>query len=213
MAAPDKGTRWLIRNCTESLLHMLRGRRVLRWDAPEPSLLHLERTPDGLLQALFEGDTEPRPVLIEVTTYPKSDIARQCLEDLCLARVALGQLPEAVVLVLAQRGVLVTPNRAHETSADGTTTLTAAWPVLHAWEFTAAELLQPQDPEGAPWAVLADYGAATPEEVVRRTRQVIERHPDETEKRKLLAVTQARLRVRYNDGGLLDLLGVRRMML
>ncbi len=83
----------------------------------------------------------------------------------------------------------------------------------HSRTFTAAELLRPQDPDGAPWAVLADYGAATPEEVVRRTRQVIERHPDETEKRKLLAVTQALLRVRYNDPGLLGLLGGRQMML
>ena len=213
MAAPDKGTRWLIRNCTGSLLHRLRGRRVLRWEAPEPSLLHLERTPDGLLQALFEGETEPRPVLVEVTTYPKSDLARQCLEDICLARVALKQLPEVVVLVLSQRGLLVTPNRASETRADGTTSLTAAWTVLHAWEFTADALLQAQDPEEAPWAVLADYGTATPEEVVRRTRAVIERHPDATQQQKLLAATQALLRVRYNDPGLLELLGGRQVML
>ncbi len=149
MAAPDKGTRWLIRNCTGSLLHRLRGRRVLRWEAPKPGLLHLERTPDGLLQALFEGETEPRPVLVEVITYPKTDLARQCVEDVCLTRVAHRQVPD-VVVVLCRGNVLVTLNRATETSADGATTLTVEWTVIYAWEYTADELLRDENPEEAP---------------------------------------------------------------
>jgi hypothetical protein len=73
-------------------------------------------------------------------------------------------------------------------------------------------LLQAGDVGLIPWVPLTDH-PDPPETVMQRCREEIERHAPAGEIANLLAVTQVLAYLRYNDVGLLTILGGRRIML
>ena len=83
---------------------------------------------------------------------------------------------------------------------------------MELWTIPAAELLQAGDVGLIPWVPLTDF-ADPPEKVMERCRDVIEQNAPPGEKANLLAVTQVLAYLRYNDVGLLTILGGRKVML
>ncbi|TVS07802.1 MAG: hypothetical protein EA424_29385 [Planctomycetaceae bacterium] len=83
---------------------------------------------------------------------------------------------------------------------------------MELWTIPAAELLEAGDVGLIPWVPLTDC-ADPPEKVMERCRDVIEQNAPPGEKANLLAVTQVLAYLRYNDVGLLTILGGRQVML
>jgi hypothetical protein len=97
-------------------------------------------------------------------------------------------------------------------SPGGFTELRLRWRVVEHWELPAEELLATEDPGLMPWVPLTGF-EGPPEPVLRQCREVIDRRATEGDRSTLLAVTQVFTRLRYNDPGLLEILGGRRAMI
>jgi hypothetical protein len=122
-----------------------------------------------------------------------------------------GVLPDALALVLRPKGQFRVPEGCTVRSGLGWSELRARWKVVELWRLPADELLATHDPGLMPWVPLTDF-EGPPEPIIERCREVIDDAP-EAERVNLLAVTQVLTRLRYNDFGLLSLLGGRRVMI
>ena len=92
------------------------------------------------------------------------------------------------------------------------TELGGRWRVVELWKVPAEPVLAAADPGMMPWVPLM-HAAEPPEVVVRRCREVIDRHAPAEEHERLIAVTQVFTRLRYKDPNLLSILGGKTAMI
>ena len=123
-----------------------------------------------------------------------------------------GELPEAVTLVLRPKGKYCVPESRNLRSRHGLSSCRLQWRVVELWTLPAEKLLDAHDVGLIPWIPLTDF-AGPPEIVIQRCRNAIEQNAAAGEKANLLAVTQVLTHLRYNDPGLLTILGGRQVML
>ena len=168
--------------------------------------------PDGLLEVRLEDEPQDDLFLIEVATYPERCVGDQLTGDPMLTYLDRGQLPEAVTLVLRPKGKYRVPRSRNLRSRRGLSACRLKWHVVELWTIPAEELLQAGDVGLIPWVPLTDF-ADPPETMLRRCRESIEQHAPPGENAKLLAVTQVFSFLRYNDLGLLTILGGKNVML
>jgi hypothetical protein len=168
--------------------------------------------PDGLLEVRLQGEPQDDLFLLEVATYPERRGAAQLTRGLMLVYLDRGELPEAVTLVLRPKGKYRVPSRRSLRSRHGLSSCSLKWRVVELWTLPAEQLLEAHDVGLIPWVPLTDF-ADPPETVIQRCRDAIEQHAPAGEKANLLAVTQVLTRLRYNDPGLLTILGGTKAMI
>src|SRR5205085_9734980 len=84
--------------------------------------------------------------------------------------------------------------------------------VVELWSLAATDLLAANDVGLVPWLPLTQFDGA-PEDLLRHCRERIDRDAPQELQANLLAVTQVMAKLRYNDRGLLSILGGRKVML
>ena len=208
----DKSNKWLIQHHGDSMLRLAKVGNIESWRPAQAEVVQPRQLPDGLLEVRLQGEPQDDLFLLEVATYPERRVGQQLTRDLMLVYLDRGELPEAVTLVLRPKGKYRVPRRRSLRSRRGLSSCTLKWRVVELWTIPAEELLAAQDVGLIPWVPLTD-SSAPPEAVIRRCRDAIEEHAPAAEKANLLAVTQVLTNLRYNDRGLLTLLGGTRAMI
>ena len=208
----DRSSKWLIQHHGDSMLRLAKVTNIQSWRPAQAELVQPRRLPDGLLEVRLEGETEDVPFLLEVTTYPERRVSQQMTDDLLLVYLDRGRLPEGVTLVLRPKGKYRVPRSRNLRSHHGFSTCRLQWHVVELWTIPAEELLQAGDVGLIPWVPLTDF-TDPPETMLQRCRESIEQHASPGEKANLLVVTQVFSFLRYNDLGLLTILGGKNVML
>jgi hypothetical protein len=175
-------------------------------------MAHPRQSPDGLLEVTFPGRQEPDLFVIEVATYPERRAEEQAVRDAAFAFLDRQVLPDVITLVLRPRGNLRVSGQWEVISRHGHTRLHGKWTVLELWTLSAEDLLAMGDVGVIPWVPLAQTTAA-PEDLMRRCRERIEQQAPAAERQNFLAVTQVMARLRYNEPGLLAILGGKAMVI
>jgi len=182
----DRASKWLIANHGDSILRLAGIAGFAEWKAIVPETVAPRRLPDGLLEVRFRDRSDPSLVLVEVETYPASDVDPQTFEDILIVRLEKRRLPEVVCVVLKQRGHVAVNGHVGETSAGGLTRLAADWRVVRLWELEADDLLASGDIGLVPWAPLARTDRP-PLDLLTACRDRIDRVPDDRDREGLLA--------------------------
>jgi len=164
------------------------------------------------LKVRLQGESRDDLFLLEVATYPERRVGKQLTGDLMLVYLDRGELPEAVTLVLRPKGKYRIPRSRNLCRRHGLSSCRLKWRVVELWTIPAEDLLQAQDVGLIPWVPLTD-SSDPPETMIQRCREAIEQHASPGEQANLLAVTQVLTYLRYNDLGLLTILGGRKVML
>jgi len=194
------------------MLRLAKVNNIRAWRPAQAEVVQPRRLPDGLLEVRLEDETEDDLYLVEVITCPERRVGQQMTDDLLLVYLDRGQLPEAVTLVLRPKGKYRVPRSRNLRSRRGLSSCRVKWQVVELWTIPAEELLQAGDVGLIPWVPLTDF-ADPPATMLRRCREAIETHAPPGEKANLLAVTQVLAYLRYNDLGLMTILGGRKVML
>jgi hypothetical protein len=208
----DKSSKWLIEHHGDSILRLAGIENIASWRALQPELVQPQQLPDGLLEVVLQGETEPDYFLIEVATYPENRLAEQLTRDLMLAYLDRGVLPELLTVVLRPKGRLQPASERTMYSRRGLTRCEFRWRVVELWSLSANDLLQADDPGLAPWIPLTNFDEP-PEQVLEKCRDLIHRKAPPQEETNLLAVAQVMTILRYNDERLLKVLGGEKMIL
>ena len=208
----DKSSKWLIQHHGGSILRLAGVQKVAAWRPAQAEVVQPSQMPDGLLEVRLEGEAHDDLFLLEVATYPERRVEDQLTRDLMLVYLDRGELPEAVTLVLRGKGQYRVPGSRDLRSHRGLSSCRLNWRVVELWAVPAEELLQAGDVGLVPWVPLTDF-ADSPEQMMRRCRDLIERDAPFGEKANLLAVTQVLAYLRYNSIELLEVLGGSKVML
>ena len=208
----DKSSKWLIQHHGDSMLRLAKIANIQTWRPAQAEVVQPRQLPDGLLEVRLQGQTRDNLFLMEVATYPERRVAEQLTRDLMLVYLDRGELPEAVTLVLRPKGKYRVPSGRNLRSRCGLSSCSLKWRVVELWTVPAEELLVAGDVGLIPWVPLTDF-ADPPETVIRRCRDVIEQQAPAGEKANLLAVTLVLANLRYNDLGVLSILGGQRAMI
>jgi hypothetical protein len=202
----DKSSKWLIQHHGDSMLRLAKIGNVEAWRAAQAEVVQPRQLPDGLLEVRLQGEARDGLFLLEVAAYPERRVGTPLTRDLMLVYLGRGELPEGLTLVLRPKGKYRVPGRRRLGSRHGFSSCILKWRVVELWTMPAEELLAAQDVGLIPWVPLTDFTDA-PETMIRRCRAAIEQHAPADEKANLLAVTQVLMYLRYNDVGLLTILG------
>jgi hypothetical protein len=208
----DRSSKWLIQHHGDSMLRLASVKNIRAWRPAQAEVVQPRRLPDGLLEVQLDGETEEVPFLLEVTTYPQRRVSQQMTDDLLLVYLDRSRLPEGVILVLRPKGKYRVPRSRTLRSGYGFSSCRLKWHVVELWTIPAEDLLQTGDVGLVPWVPLTDF-SDPPETMLQRCRESIELHAPPGEKANLLAVTQVFSFLRYNDLGLLTVLGGKNVML
>jgi hypothetical protein len=208
----DKSSKWLIQHHGDALLRLAGVRDVASWRPLQAELVQPRRLPDGLLEVQLVGQTQPDLFVLELATYPERRVVEQLLRDTMLVFLDCGKMPEALVVILCPRGHFRVPTTAEVSSRQGWLSYQVRWKFVGLWTLPAEELLAAADPGLVPWVPLMQF-SGPPEPLFQQCRAIIDQKARPEEQANLLAVTQVLARLRYNDQGLLALLGGRRPML
>ena len=208
----DKSSKWLIQHHGDSLLRLAKIENIQAWRPAPAEIVQPRQWPDGLLEVRLQGESKDDLFLLEVATYPERRVGEQLTRDLMLVYLDRGELPEAVTLVLRPKGKYCVPESRNLRSRHGLSSCRLQWRVVELWTLPAEKLLEAHDVGLIPWIPLTDF-AGPPEIVIQRCRDAIEQNAAAGEKANLLAVTQVLTHLRYNDPGLLTILGGRQVML
>jgi hypothetical protein len=208
----DRSSKWLIQHHGDSMLWLARVKNIRAWRPAQAELVQPRRLPDGLLEVRLGDESDEDLFLLEVTTYPERRVSQQMTDDLLLVYLDRGQLPEGVTLVLRPKGKYRVPRSRSLRSGYGFSSCRLKWHVVELWTIPAEELLRAGDVGLIPWVPLTDF-TDPPETMLRRCRESIEEHAPAGEKANLLVVTQVFSFLRYNDLGLLTILGGKDVML
>jgi hypothetical protein len=202
----DNSAKWLIEHHGDAILRLSGIHGFASWRAAQTELAHPTQLPDGLLEVTFPDQPTPDLFVIEVATYPERRAEEQAARDAALVWLDRGVVPEVVTLVLHPKGQFRLVGQWQVASRHGLTRLSAAWTVIEMWTLSAEDMLALNDVGVVPWVPLAQSSIA-PRELLRRCRERIEQQAKPEEQSNLLAVTQVMTALRYNDAGLLTLLG------
>ncbi len=210
--AKDRSSKWLIEHHASSFLFFAGITGYTACRAAQSVIAVPQRLPDGLLDVSFPGETEPHPVLVEISTYPDSANPDKALDDVLLVLLARRVVPDVLTLVLHPKGQLRVQGQTQRTSRLGLTRLGLQWKVVDLWTVPASELLAANDVGLIPWVPLSQFDGP-PEPILQQCRQRIDTQARPPEHGNLLAVTQVFAGLRYPDPTLLALLGGRKAML
>jgi hypothetical protein len=208
----DNSAKWMIDHHGDVLLRLGRVTGFASWRAAQTTLAHPRQLQDGLLEVTFPGQQTPHLCVIEVATYPERRAEEQAARDAMMVLLDRGVLPDVITLVLHPRGELRIREEWQITSRTGGTRLSGHSTVVEMWTRSAADLLAMNDVGAIPLVPLAET-TESPEALVRQRRERIDRQARPEERENLLAVTQVMTRLRYNDPGLLTILGGRQVMI
>jgi hypothetical protein len=121
-------------------------------------------------------------------------------------------VPEIVAIILHPGGGHRVPQTVDRVSELGVSGLQLRWRVVELWKLSAEDLLAANDVGLIPWVPLTQF-TEPPEQVLEICRQRIDKQAVPTERENLLAVSQVLAKLRYNDPGLLNILGGRKVMI
>jgi len=206
----DPSSKWLLEEHGRAILYLAGLRSVLSCKARKAEVVQPRKLPDGILEVQFTK-TQSGLVLVEVATYPEERVVTQIADDIRLVRQARGVLPEALVIVLQEKGSYRVPDRVEAVSEMGWTTERLSWKVIEVWNLDANELLEAPDVGIIPWVPLARYDGS-PEVLLQRCRDRIDREGGR-QRANLLAVTQVFSKIKYDRPNWLDILGGSRAMI
>jgi hypothetical protein len=130
----DSGTNWMIQHHSRALLRLAGLAQVRSCQAAHARLTLPQALPDGLLEVGLPNQAAPVPVLLEIEAYPSTENEEQLARDMDLAQLALGVLPDAVLLVLCPRGQQKQSSRCQEASALGWSRRRHEWKVVELWK-------------------------------------------------------------------------------
>jgi hypothetical protein len=202
----DRSAKWLLEHHGDAVLRLSGVRDFTSWRAVQPELVHPRQLPDGLLEVRFPGRPAPGLYVVEVATYPERRAEDEVARDAMLVFLDRGVVPEVITVVLAPRGNLRITGEWDKDSPEATTRLTCRSRVVELWMLSAEDLLAAGDVGLVPFVPLA-HATEAPDVLLRRCREYIDREAPPAERPNLLAVAQVLARLRYNDPGLLGLLG------
>lgn len=208
----DRSSKWLIQHHGDSLLRLAGVGPVAAWRPLQAEVVQPGQLPDGLLEVQIAAGGVPDLFVLELATYPEGRVVEQLLRDTLLVLLDRKRVPEVIVIVLHPKGQMAVPAVYQQDSRLALAGVTVRWRVVEVWNLSAEELLQTGDPGVVPWVPLARF-EGPPAPLLERCRDIIERAAPEDERVNLLAVTQVLARLRYNDLGLLSILGGRRVMI
>ena len=209
--AKDRGSKWLLEHHGDSVLRLAGIRGFRAWRPAPTELVHPLESPDGVLEVFFPGREEPDPVIVEIAAYPERRANEQIQCDAVVVLLDRRALPTILTLVLHPKGNLRLTGDHAWTCRLGRTRLSLQWQVIELWTLAAEDLLAADDVGLVPLVPLARFDGP-PDGVFRQCRQRIEKAPEE-EQENLLAVAQVMAQMRYNDAGLLSILGGKRMIM
>lgn len=192
----DRTGKWLLNHHADSVLRLGGITGFTSWKALQPETVAPRRSPDGLIEVHFPGVEEPRLVLVEIETYPDSEVARQIFDDIMLMLLERKVVPEVVSLVLKPKGHLTVSGNLERASAGGGTRITGSWPVVRMWELEAETLLAANDVGLIPWVPLTKT-TMEPEELLIRCRDRLATVNDADDRGALLVATQLLARLAF----------------
>ena len=184
----DHGANWLIQHHSRGLLRLVGLVKVRSGRAAHARLTLPQALPDGLLEVVLADRSAPVPVLLEIETYPSSDTEEQLARDMDLAQLALGVMPDAVVLVLCRRGQQKQSSRRQEAAALGWSGRRHWWKVVELWKVPAEQLLTLDEVGLMPLLPLTQSKQA-PETLVQQSKERIQRQASASEQPTLLTIT------------------------
>jgi predicted transposase YdaD len=208
----DRSSKWLIEHHGNSIVWLAGVRGFRAWRPVQPELVQPRQLPDGLLEVFFPDQANADLFLLELATYPERRIEEQVIRDSLLVFADRRAMPEVITVILRPHGTFRLTGVQQLTSRLGTFEIAFRWRVVELWTLPATELLAANDVGLIPWAPLAQFEGA-PEVLIEQCRERIDAQATPEEKPNLLAVTQVMARLRYNDPGLLTLLGGSRVMI
>jgi hypothetical protein len=212
MGTYDRSSKFLISRYGDAILRLAGFGPVRWWRAIQSEVVQPGQLPDGLIEALFDGESEPRLFIIEIATYPERRLVEQLTRAALLVYLNRKLLPEVIAIVLHPKGRLRVPRKVEVVSPSGSTSLRLNWQVVEMWNVPAEQLLATGDPGLMPWATLS-HTDQTPARLLADCREVIERAGSSEEKQTLLMVAQVLASLRYNKGDVLKVFGGREAML
>ncbi len=202
----DRSSKWLIQHHGDSILRLGGVRDIRSWHPLQAEIVQPRQLPDGLLEVLLTGQTNPSLFVIEIATYPELRILEQIARDMMLVYLDRRVLPEVLTLVLRPRGTFRLTGVQSLVSPLGWTRCPIQWRVIELWTLPAEDLLAGDDPGLLPWVPLTHFSGPR-EDLLQRCRERIEAETSAEERPNLLAVSQVLTRLRYNDPNLLTILG------
>ena len=209
--AKDRSSKWLLEHHGDSLLRLAGIQGFRAWRPAPTELVHPLESPDGVLEVFFPGRDEPDPVIVEIATYPERRANEQMQRDAVMVLLDRRVLPTLLTIVLHPKGNLRVTGDHAWTCRQGRTRLSLQWQVIELWTLAADDLLAAQDVGLIPLIPLA-HSDQSADAVLRQCRLRIDQAPGE-ERENLLAVAQVMAQMRYNDAGLLSILGGTRMIM
>ena len=171
---------------------------VVSWAALPGELVQSRQLPDGLVEVRVAGRADPVLFLIEISTYPDNRVPGQMVDDLRLAYLDRGEVPEAVTLVLHPKGNLRVEPGFRAASPLGGAELAARWRVIELWTIPVTDFLPVTDAGLAPWLTLTHI-EGPPEPVLQQLRDAIDRGSAGTERENLLVAARVLGGLVYND--------------
>lgn len=208
----DRTSKWLIEHHGDAILRLAGVHEIASWRPLQAEVVQPRQLPDGLVEVKRVGRDEPELYVLELATYPDSRILEQVHRGMTLVYLDRRVLPEVLVLVLHPKGNLVVPRQHESRSPQGWTHWRASWRVVELWNVPAEPLLASDDPGLIPWVPLCRFDGP-PEPILRECRRQIDRLASPEEHENLIAVIQVLTGLRYNEPGLLKLLGGREAMI
>jgi len=184
----DKSERWLLTQQAGSILKLAGISGFTSWKVEESSLIAPRRLPDGLVNVTFPDRPKPVQFVIEIESYANTDADRQMYEDLLIARLELGVIPEGICVVLRPKGNVQVAGRFDDTSKLESSRIAASWRVVELWKLKAEELLVHGDIGITPWVPLAQIDGP-PEPILQQCRDRIERDAPALQREVYLVVT------------------------
>lgn len=184
----DHGTNWMIQHHSRALLRLVGLAQVRSCRAAHARLTLPQALPDGLLEVVLPDQPSPLSVLLEIEAYPSQETEEQMARDMDLARMALGALPDAVLLVLCPRGNQKQASKRQEHSPFGWSTRRHGWKVVELRK-VPAEVLLALDEVGLTPLLPLTRSKQSPETLVQQSKERIERQASPAERPTLLTIT------------------------
>ena len=207
----DIGSKWLLHNQGKGAALVGGLKEVTRCEPMPGEIVQNRRLPDGLLQAYLADDPKAHPLLIEIATYPEKRAMKQAFDDLTLAYSALGQLPDLLMLVLRPKGKFRIGD-VHGIQSDmKLSSLEAKWRTVELWTLPAERFLAEADVGVLPWVPLMAI-EGSPETLLERCADRIEREAQPGQRTDLLVISQVMAELHYPGLDLLNIFGGRNMI-
>ncbi len=208
----DRVAKWMLTHHGDAVLRLGGITGFTSWKPLQAETVAPRRLPDGLIELKYPGQAKPTWVLVEVETYPGSDVDEQVHEDLLLVALDRRVIPEVVSLILRPKGQLAVSGVVDRASASGRTRLSGSWPVVRLWELEAEELLAAGNVGLIPWVPLA-RSDQPPEVLLTRCRDEIAKVPNRADRASLMAVAEILAGLAFPDRRFLDIFGGAKVMI